>query len=86
MVMFMENKKAKNILTYFISIIIVIIFSIILFIFAYNILIYFIPPQTPDGHPVMPFKQIFLSGSISIVLTIIFSIFIYKRFLKKTNE
>jgi ABC-type antimicrobial peptide transport system permease subunit len=81
----MENKKVKNILTYFISIIIVIIFSIILFIFAYNILIYFIPPKTPDGHPVMPFKQMFLSGLISIVLTIVFSIFIYKRFLK-TNK
>lgn len=81
--MFMENKKAINKFTYFISIIIVVFFSIVLFIFAYNLIVYFIPPKTPDGHPIMPFKQIFLSGLISIVSTIIFSIFIYKRLLKR---
>lgn len=78
--MFMENKKTIKIITYFISIIII---SIAIFIFAYNLTVHFIPPKTPDGHPIMPFKQIFLSGLISIVLTIIFSIFIYKRFLKR---
>ena len=76
--MFMKNKKEINNSTYFISIIIIAIF-----IFAYNLIVYFIQPKTPDGHPIMPFKQIFLSGLISIVLTIIFSIFIYKRFLKR---
>lgn len=81
--MFMENKKTINKFTYFISIIIIFFFSIAIFIFAYNLIVYFIPPKTPDGHPIMPFKQIFLSGLISIVLTIIFSIFIYKRFLKR---
>lgn len=76
--MFMENKKSINNFTYFISIIIIVIF-----IFAYNLIVYFIPSKTSDGHPIMPFKQIFLSGLISIVLTIIFAIFIYKRFSKR---
>jgi ABC-type antimicrobial peptide transport system permease subunit len=79
MVMFMENKKAIN---KFVGFILMVLFSVILFIITYNLIMYFIPPRTPDGHQIMPFKQIFLSGLISIILSIIFSIFIYKRLSK----
>lgn len=77
--MFMENKKVIN---KFIGFILIVLFSVILFIITYNLIMYFIPPRTPDGYQVMPFKQIFFSGLISIFLSIIFSIFIYKRLLK----
>jgi ABC-type antimicrobial peptide transport system permease subunit len=79
MVMFMENKKVMN---KFIGFILTVLFSVILFIVTYNIMMYFSPPITPDGHQVMPFKQIFFSGLVSIILSIIFSIFIYKRLSK----
>lgn len=80
--MFMENKKIKNLRNFFISTIIAIFLSAILFIFMCNIFMYFIPPKTPDGHPVMPFKQIFLSGFLSIIFLIIFFKLINNR-LKK---
>jgi hypothetical protein len=48
-------------------------------------MVYFILPKTPDRHPIMPFKQIFLSGLISIVLTIIFQ-YLFIKDSQKENK